>query len=244
MKPISPRLDNSGTPLNDLLFNALLGFFFLFAIAFLLINAQTKLADINTKAEYIITLTWDHDSDDDIDTWLEDPLGEKMFFRHKEIPMAHLDRDDRGRNTDTLTMGDGSTIEVKVNQEITTIRGFVPGEWTLNIHMFRREGGEGDTDPTNVQVKMEKLNPKVKTVMYKEFVMKNYWEEITVTRFTMTANGEILEWSDLYKKVIRDEGSVGTISRHHTDDDHGTTSSHAYDFDDGESARGVYDSPF
>jgi len=229
MKLTNRRTYHSNTPFIDLLFNTLLGFFFLYVIAFLMINIQAKQADIKTKAEYIITVTWDDDSDDDIDTWLESPLGDKLFFRRKEIPMAHLDKDDRGFITDRVTLGDGSVISVTINQEITTIRGFIPGEWVLNIHMFRREGKELDTSPTNVQVRMEKLNPKVETVLYREYVMTEYWEEKTVARFIMTAGGDIIGWSELYKKVIKDNGQGG-IATSPTDDDYNTT--HSYDFDD------------
>ncbi len=45
--------------------------------------------------------------------------------------------------------------------------------------------------------------------------MKNKWEEITVTRFVMTSQGDIINWDDLPKKLLklaslqRDLGGVG-----------------------------------
>jgi hypothetical protein len=210
------RKYHSNLPFIDLLFNTLIGFFFLFVIAFLMVNIQTKKADIRTKAEYIITLTWETKTDEDVDMWLEDPLGNKMFFRNKEIPMAHLDRDDRGNATDEVTLGDGTKIVYPENQEIGTIRGFIPGEWVLNIHLFRR-GSENKepSDPFKVTIKMQKINPSVKLVLNKNYNLDTYWQEITVARFTMRADGEILEWSDLYKKVIVDGGTPGSIADNH-----------------------------
>ena len=49
----------STTGLNDLLFNLLVGFVFLFIVAFLLINPPTKKEDAPKKAEYLIIIEWD-----------------------------------------------------------------------------------------------------------------------------------------------------------------------------------------
>ena len=42
----------------DLLFNLLVGFVFLFIIAFILINPITKKKDVPKKAEYMIIIEW------------------------------------------------------------------------------------------------------------------------------------------------------------------------------------------
>ena len=48
----------------------------------------------------------------------------------------HLDRDDLGDKNDKIYLPDGSMIKVPQNQELLTIRGIVPGEYVLNIHMY------------------------------------------------------------------------------------------------------------
>ncbi len=60
-------------PFTDLLFNALLGFTFLFLVAIMFMNPEAKSGIIDPKAEYILTITWDDFSPDDIDVWVEDP---------------------------------------------------------------------------------------------------------------------------------------------------------------------------
>jgi hypothetical protein len=181
------------------LFNTLVGFVFLFIIAFLLINPNLKKADIKTKAEFVITVTWDDDSKDDVDTWLQDPAGNVLFFKQKEAGLAHLDRDDLGIINDTLTLDDGRKVEFKHNQELTTIRGFITGEWVLNVHMYSKR----DLNPTQVEVRIDKLNPSVQTLFYKKIVMEARWEEVTVTRFVMTNQGDIISWDDLPKKLLK-----------------------------------------
>jgi len=142
---------------------------------------------------------------------LQDPAGNVLHFRQKEVGLAHLDRDDLGKLNDMITLDDGRRVEYTHNQELTTIRGFVTGEWVLNVHMYNKR----DSNPTLVEVRIDKLNPKVQTLFYRKIVMKKRWEEVTVTRFVMTSQGEIISWDDLPKKLLklaslpRDAGGVG-----------------------------------
>ena len=205
------RIYYNNTSFLDLLFNTLVGFVFLFIISFLLINPSIKKADIETKAEFVITVTWDDNSRDDVDTWLQDPAGNVLHFRQKDVGLAHLDRDDLGRINDVITLDDGRRVEYTHNQELTTIRGFLTGEWVLNVHMYRKR----DAKPTQVEVRIDKLNPKVETLFYKKIVMKRQWEEVTITRFVMTNQGDIISWDELPKKLLmraslpRAAGGVG-----------------------------------
>jgi len=170
----------------------LLGFVFLFIMAFLLISPQKKKADIETKAEYVITLTWDDKSFDDVDLWIQDPLYNIVFFREREKGFAHIDKDDLGAYNDTIIMPNGVEVKLKINQELGTIRGFIPGEWIINIHMYRKR----DNMPTTVEVKIQKLNPTITQIVYKKYIMETHWEEITVARLEMTADGEIIDMED------------------------------------------------
>jgi len=197
MKP--RRIYYNNTSFLDLLFNTLVGFVLLFIIAFLLINPSIKKADIKTKAEFVITVTWSDNSQDDVDTWLQDPAGNVLHFRQKDVGLAHLDRDDLGKINDTITLDDGRRVEYAHNQELTTIRGFLTGEWVLNVHMYNKR----DANPTLVEVRIDKLNPTVQTLFYKKIVMKSKWEEVTVTRFVMTNQGDIINWDNLPKKLVK-----------------------------------------
>ena len=67
-------------PFTDLLFNALLGFTFLFLVAIMFMNPEAKSGIIDPKAEYILTITWEDNSPDDVDVWVEDPEGQLVYF--------------------------------------------------------------------------------------------------------------------------------------------------------------------
>jgi len=191
-------VENDSTPFVDLLFNLLLGFAFLFIISFLMIQPILKKAEVHTQAEYIITVTWPLDNRDDVDTWLEDPLGNLVWFNNKEAGLAHLDRDDLGDANDTIILADGSVIKYPYNQELLTIRGFIGGEWTLNVHMYSKL----EREPTIVRVTMDKLNPKLKPILAKDILLEARGHEVTAARFEMSSNGDILSLNDIPKGLI------------------------------------------
>ena len=190
---------NDSTPFIDLLFNLLLGFAFLFIISFLMIQPILKKAEVHTQAEYIVTVTWPLNNKDDVDTWLEDPLGNIVYFKNKEAGLVHLDRDDLGDMNDVIVLADGTTVKYPYNQEILTIRGFVGGEWTLNLHMYSKR----EKTPTIARVTVDKLNPTLKTIIAKDIILEERGDEITVARFEMGSSGDILSINDMPKGLIQ-----------------------------------------
>lgn len=193
------------TPFIDMLFNMLLGFAFLFMISFLLIQPIIKKAEVSTQAEFVVTVTWPLNNTDDVDVWLEDPVGNLVFFRNKAAGLMHLDRDDLGSLNDTMYLVDGSVIKYPYNQEILTIRGFVPGEWVLNVHMYKKR----EKEPTSVRVTVDKLNPKFKPIILKTVDLSENWQEETIGRLEMTSSGEIMGIDLLPKKLVKVGNSTG-----------------------------------
>jgi hypothetical protein len=193
---------STSTGFLDLLFNTLLLYVFLFIIAFVLIVPERKDSGIKTQAEFIVTLTWADASKDDVDIWVRDPLGNMIWYNNKENGLMHLDRDDLGSSNDVARLPNGQTVVYKHNQEIVTIRGFIPGEWIINVHMYNKNDKNSSTP---VIVQMIKLNPSYTEIFRKEIVMETYWEEVTMARFTMTEHGSIVEMSELYEKLIKSE---------------------------------------
>jgi hypothetical protein len=123
-----------------------------------------------------------------VDSWLRDPAGGIVWFGHLHEGLAHLDRDDLGITSDSIVLPDGTSIAVKYNQEITSIRGFVPGTWVFNLHMYRKT----DLEPVTVIVKVEKLNPTVKLIYRKEVTLSKTGEEVTILSFDTDIHGNVL----------------------------------------------------
>ena len=102
-------------PFTDLLFNILLSFTLLMFLAIIFMNPIPKTGVINPKAEYIITVSWKDNSPDDVDTYVQSPTGDLVWFRGKEAGFVHLDRDDRGLLNDTIEINGEKVQAPKIN---------------------------------------------------------------------------------------------------------------------------------
>lgn len=194
---ISLKERHRSDPFTDLLFNALLGFTFLFLVAILFMNPEAKSGIIDPKAEYIITVTWEDNSPDDIDTWIEDPDGNVIWFRNPQAGLLHLDRDDRGMVNDFITVN-GEEIVNPLNQEVVTIRGVVKGEYVVNIHYYATETSR----PVDVTVRLDKVNPKLEVIYYDTVTIEKKGDERTVLRFKIGREGKISDINFLPKSIV------------------------------------------
>jgi hypothetical protein len=184
-------------PFTDLLFNALLGFTFLFLVAIMFMNPEAKSGIIDPKAEYILTITWEDNSPDDVDVWVEDPEGQIVWFRTPEAGLLHLDRDDRGLVNDTITIN-GEEVQNPLNQEVVTLRGVVTGEYVVNLHYYASETNK----PVDVNVRLAKVNPKLEIVYYGTVNMEKKGDEETAVRFSIGRDGNIYGINFLPKSLV------------------------------------------
>ena len=177
----------------DFLFNTLLCFVALFAVALLVINPNQDDKKIDVKAEFIITATWPGDMNDDIDLYVEDPNGNIVYFKRQEAGLMHLDRDDMGMSSDRVET-DVGIIEYNDNIEVVTIRGTIPGEYVVNLHSYTKR----EEELTSVLVTVDKINP-FRTIVSKTIVFDDSGQEETVCRFFLNAEGEVVDVSELPK---------------------------------------------
>ena len=185
-------------PFTDLLFNALLGFTFLFLVAIMFMNPEAKSGIIDPKAEYILTITWEDNNPDDIDVWVEDPDGRLVWFRNPEAGLLHLDRDDRGLLNDTLIIN-GEEVQNPLNQEVITIRGVVKGEYVVNLHYYASE-----TDaPVDVNLRLVKVNPSLEVIYYDSVNLQKVGDEKTALRFRIDIDGKISNINFLPKQLVQ-----------------------------------------
>ena len=130
---------SSTTGLSDLLFNLLIGFVFLFVVAFLLINPPTKKEDAPKKAEYLIIIEWQDNANDDVDLWVMDPRGITVSFTNKTGGLLNLEKDDLGASNDKWQKPDGTIVTIPINREVVTMRGIVPGRYQVAAHIYSRK---------------------------------------------------------------------------------------------------------
>ena len=192
----------------DLLFNILVGFAFLFIIAFLLIKPEQKKEDFQRKAEFVVVMEWDHDQPDDIDLYVQDPTQQKVHFRLPITNFMYLDKDDLGYANDIVKYEDGTVTKVNINREVVTIRGIIAGEYVINAHYYSSrewsrlgnvaEYGELPTNskqvqdkekPLTVKIELHRVDPyKIMWVGEKKFFKKG--QEETFLRFIIDKEGD------------------------------------------------------
>jgi len=215
----------STTGLNDLLFNLLIGFVFLFVVAFLLINPPTKKSDAPKKAEYLIIIEWDKDANDDVDLWVKDPMGNIVSFTNKMGGLLNLEKDDLGWQNDKWLQPNGTEVVIPINREVITIRGIVPGKYQVAAHIYSKKitytintsngkytkhenKSSGYVDATLIR-----LNPYGE--VYKtQKIYKSKGQVLTMFNFVLDANGDVTSLDERSNSIVTKSGatvsSVGT----------------------------------
>jgi len=237
----------------DLLFNILVGFAFLFIIAFLLIKPEAKKHDFERRAEFVVVMEWDDDQPDDIDLYVQDPTGNKVSFRTPIMNFMYLDKDDLGYANDVVYNANGTVTKVNINREVVTIRGIIPGEYIINVHHYstrqaeaalstlsgerRGDGeiisaarhGEGKLVGKILTVKIElhKVNPY--TILWAGEKLYDYrGQEETFVRFTVDQQGNLIGgFSHEKKKFVVPKFGTG----------HGGVSPNSFESEDGDRAQ-------
>ena len=185
-------------PLSVVLFKALQVVAFLFFIAFLALSQQKDTGKIDSKAEFFISMTWPDNHPDDFDLFVQDPVGNVVWYRRRDIGFMALERDNRGGANNFVTVG-GEKVLSPARQELVSIRGIIAGEYTVNVYHFSARTGV----PVPVTVTIEKLNPHVKLIAKETFDMGQERMEKTAARFTLDEKGELVSTSHVDRSILQ-----------------------------------------
>ena len=191
-----PR-EESFDPLGVMLFKALQVIAFLFFIALLMVAPDSSVGKVDSKAEFLITMDWPDNHPDDIDLFVQDPLRNVAWYRRREAGFLTLDRDDRGGANDFIVVN-GKKIPSPVREEIVTVRGIVPGEYTVNVSHFSATTGR----PVPVNVKVQKLNPAAQVIFDNTVTVDHAGEEKTALRFWLDAEGKVVDIQERQKSLL------------------------------------------
>jgi hypothetical protein len=184
-------------PLGVMLFKALQVIAFLFFIALLAVSPESKEGKIDSKAEFIITMDWPDNHPDDLDLFVQDPVGNIVWYRHREAGFLTLDRDDRGGANDFIIVN-GKKIPSPIREEIVTVRGIVPGEYTVNVSHFQATTGQ----PVAASVKVQKLNPTAQVIFDNKLMLDHTGDEKTAVRFRLDTEGKVIDVQERPKSLL------------------------------------------
>ena len=173
----------------------------LLLVAYTMIGPPPKPASIDTLGQYAIEVTWPPDRNDDVDTYVEDAAGSIASFSDHDVGLMHLEHDDLGKSSDLVQHG-GKLAVVNDNRERVVLRGFIPGEVTVNVHAYRMNG----QGPCPVTVKLYRLRGEDSTLLERRLTLGRQGEEATAFRFTLDGGGKLIAHNQLSKRFV---GAIG-----------------------------------
>lgn len=191
------RLDGVPAPLADLAFSVifvLLGFVFLSNFE----QPKKETGLVTPKAEFMITMDWTDGSRDDVDLYVKGPDDRVVFFKAKYTPLMFLDTDNTGNNT-RVSLPTGESIEALSRREIVTLRGFMPGTYTVNIHAYAKR----ESAPTPVTVTIIKINPYAVLTATRETLVEE-GQELTIANFTVNDDGTVKRVFHAPERFVRE----------------------------------------
>jgi len=176
--------DDSGTVFRDVILLALAGFVFITVLLLPHINPKAKQGEGSTDppGNVIAELRWDDKLRTDVDLWVQAPGDVPVGYSNKSGLIFNLLRDDLGSHADPTD----------VNFETSFSRGIPPGEYTVNVHLFRNLE---NTYPINVRVVVRVKTDNeagARPIAATTVRLDREGQELTAFRFRLTEKGELV----------------------------------------------------
>jgi len=188
-------------PFIDVLFCCLL---MLVAILFLLKTEEEKTKMRPPNVIYEVILTWDGESNDDLDLYVQAATGHVACFNNREGgqgSLISLDHDALGKSrNNSLANGQEGTV-INYNEEVVSFRGVTAGENIVTVHVYSKP----DDEPIKGTIKLIKIKP-YKEIVVRERTFTIAGEELTAFRFKTDAQGNVLEVNELPAKLVKPLG--------------------------------------
>jgi hypothetical protein len=180
--------DVNGTVFRDVITLALCGFV---AVVILLLphlnpkqEAQAAVAS-TVPGNVMVEARWADELDTDVDLWVQAPGDVPVGYSHKSGLIFNLLRDDLGRNADPT----------QLNYEVSYSRGVPPGEYAVNLHMYRNKSKVSPVKVTVVTSVKKPNAESAKQILTSSIDLMAENQETTVYRFKLTEAGELVPGS-------------------------------------------------
>jgi len=172
----------------------------LVAILFLLKTEEEKTKSRPPNALYEVVLTWDGESEDDLDLYVQSASGHIVSFNNREGgqgSLISLDHDALGkRRNNSLAAGEEGKV-VSLNEEIVSFRGVTEGENIVTVHVYSKR----DKTSTKATIKLIRVKP-FKVVSTKVRLFSATGEEKIAFRFKTDKTAEIIEINELPANLV------------------------------------------
>jgi hypothetical protein len=185
--------DGSSTVFRDVIMLALVGFVALVIIMLPHIQppgAKTT-SEITAPGNVIVEVRWPDEVDADVDLWVQAPGDLPVGYSNKGGAVFNLLRDDLGMRADVTGL----------NYETSYSRGIPPGEYTVNLHLYRNPSQLYPVHATVVTSVKRDTQERAEQLLASKVLLLSEGEETTVYRFRLTEAGDLVA------------GSVHSLSR-------------------------------
>jgi hypothetical protein len=172
----------------------------LVAILFLLKTEEEKTKMRPPNVLYKVILTWDGNSEDDLDVYVQAASGHRVSFNNREGgegSLISLDHDALGKRRNNSLEEGTEGVVVPFNEEVVSFRGITEGENIVTVHAYLKR----DEDSTKATIKLIKIKP-FREIVVKEMEFTATGEEKTAFRFKTDKEGKILEVNELPANLI------------------------------------------
>jgi hypothetical protein len=175
------------TVFRDVLTLALAGFVVCVIVLLPHLNpAGAKTAD-NTEppGNVIVEARWPDELDTDVDLWVQGPGDVPVGYSNKGGALFNLLRDDLGKRGDSTGL----------NYEVSYSRGLAPGEYTVNVHLYRNPARVSPVPVTIVASVKRNAKDSAKQLLVSDVELTREGQELTVYRFTLSEDGGLVPGS-------------------------------------------------
>jgi hypothetical protein len=195
MQPLDEEAGDDGDIVfRDLIMLTLSGFV---TVAVLLLphigesKARAAMENLEPPGNVIVEVRWPDQLDCDVDLWVQAPGDIPVGYSNKGGAIFNLLRDDLGRRADATEM----------NYEVSYSRGIPPGEYVVNVHLYRNSARVSPVPVTVVASVKKSLAESAKQLLSTRVALTREGQELTVFRFRLDAAGALVP------------GSVGSLQR-------------------------------
>ncbi|HFD15930.1 MAG TPA: hypothetical protein ENJ38_06460 [Rhodospirillales bacterium] len=175
--------DDSGTVFRDVIMLALAGFVAVVILMLPHLNppGAKQSEDSEPPGNVIVEIRWPDEIDADVDLWVEAPGDVPVGYSNKGGLVFNLLRDDLGKRADATGM----------NYEVSYSRGIPPGEYAVNVHLYRNVAKVYPIPVTVVTSVKRNAQESAKQLLASKVELTREGQEITVYRFKLDEYGRL-----------------------------------------------------
>jgi hypothetical protein len=180
--------DDSDIVFRDLILLMLTGFVTVAVLMLAHINPEAAAASAKDTAppgNVMVEANWPPTMDSDVDLWVQAPGDVPVGYSNKGGAVFNLLRDDLGHQLDLSGL----------NYESSYSRGVVPGEYTINLHLYRNRATNPAVPVTVIISSKPSSDQPAKQILISKVDLDREGQERTVFRFKLTETGTVVPGS-------------------------------------------------